>query len=76
MAQNGFRRIIILLVIKSVRTSKIRNPAFCRDTGPAKKYNIIASIDEFFQFFCAIHTNHPFIPKLYDARGKISYTAL
>ena len=47
-----------------------------RNTRPAKKYNIIASIDEFFQFFCAIHTNHPFIPKLYDARGKISYTAL
>ena len=57
MADDLFRRIFILLLIQSIRTSKIRNITFCRYSRSAKKYNILAVINNVLQFpyFLFIH---------------------
>ena len=51
MTQNGFRRIGIFLVIQSVLTSEIGDPAFCRNTRTSEKYNVFTAFDPFFQPF-------------------------
>ena len=50
VTQYGLRRIVVLLMVQTVHTSKVWNPTFGRDTGTAKKYNVIVSINDFLQF--------------------------
>ena len=46
VAQNGFRRIIILLVVQPVHTAEIRNAALGGDAGAAKKDDVIIFFDD------------------------------
>ena len=48
MAQDRLRRIIILLVVQSVRTPEIRNMALRGHAGTAEKYDIAALIQPLF----------------------------
>ena len=45
MAQNRFRRKIILLVIKAIDTAKVGDPTFRRNPSSAKKDNVL-TLDE------------------------------
>ena len=59
MAQNGLGRIIILLVIKTVHASKIRNSALSRHTRTSEKDHVITVFNYFYNFFDVIHLHSP-----------------
>ena len=45
VAQDGFRRILVLLIVQTVHRAEIRNAAFGRDARTAEKYDVVAVID-------------------------------
>ena len=76
VADDGFRRIIILLIVKTVYTAKIRNSTFCGNSRTTEKYYIITLTDPLFQqihtlFHDLIHhfrsfpLPHYFLPRLH-----------
>ena len=49
MAQNGLRRIFILLIVQPIYASEIRDAALRGDAGTAEKDDVVALGDHFFQ---------------------------
>ena len=59
MAQHRFRRILVLLVVKTVYTAKIGYPAFSGHPCPAKKHDVVTVGYDFLQLFHSSHSTHP-----------------
>lgn len=55
VAQNQLGRIIIFLIIKTVNTAKIRNPAFGAHACTAKKHNSSAFVNNALKLFKITH---------------------
>ena len=47
VTENGFRGIIVLLMIEAAGAAEVGDTAFCADPGPAKKDNVPALINPF-----------------------------
>ena len=65
VADDGFRRIGVLLVIETVLTPEIRNPALRGDARPSEKHNALMRVDDLLQFpdlFLVCH-DAPSLPK-------------
>ena len=59
MAQNGFGRILVGLMIQSVLAAKIRDVAFRRYPGPAEKYDVLRIPDPGLQRLDLLHKIPP-----------------
>ena len=57
MTQNGFRRVIILLMIQSIHTPEVWDSTLRRHSCSTEKYNIITVINHLTQLFHRIHTH-------------------
>ena len=67
MAEDGFRRVVIFLVIQPVHAAEIRDAALGRNARPAKKDDAAAFCDEIFQ--CLDHVqNAPFLAEVFVLR--------
>ena len=51
MAEDGFRGIVIFLVVQTIHTSEVRDTAFCRYAGASEKDDIIRTIDNSFELY-------------------------
>ena len=54
MAEDGFGRVVVFLVVQPVHAAEIRDAAFCRNTRAAEKDNAAAFCNDVFQ--CLDHS--------------------